>query len=92
MRTGRDAGEPFSGGQIDRRDAEHGALRDALFFAVFVTGAVLVNGILAILFIALMQEIGIWASLQEATEDLADSTRIPDIRLHLPRPLPPETA
>jgi hypothetical protein len=55
----RDAGEPLSRGQADRPAAEARGRRAAIFFAVLLTGAVLVNGILAILFIALVQALGL---------------------------------
>jgi hypothetical protein len=71
----RDAGEPISRGQLNRRGAEARALRTALFGVAFFTGVVLVNGILAILFIALMQALGLWQvpaseSAQGATTEL----------------------
>ena len=73
----RDIGEPLSRGQVDRRAAEARALRDALLFVALFTGVVLVNGILAILFIALMQALGLWgpaaseaASLDEVRSSL----------------------
>jgi len=56
----RDTGEPLSRGQVDRRAVEARALRDALFGVALFTGVVLVNGILAILLIALMQALGLW--------------------------------
>jgi hypothetical protein len=55
-----DDGEPISRGQLKRRAAEARALRTALFGVALFTGVVLVNGILAILFIALMQALGLW--------------------------------
>ena len=57
----RDVGEPHSRGQLDRRAAEARALRDVLFGVALFSGVVLVNGILAILFIALMQALGLWS-------------------------------
>jgi hypothetical protein len=56
----RHVGEPLSRGQIDRRADEARALREAMFDVAFFTGVVLINGILAILFIALMQALGLW--------------------------------
>ena len=53
-------------GRLDRRAAEARALRDALFGVALFAGVVLVNGILAILFIALMQALGLW--MPEAAE------------------------
>jgi hypothetical protein len=58
----RDEGEPVSKGQIDRRAEDAKALRNALFAVVFFTGVVLVNGILAILLIALLQALGLWGA------------------------------
>ncbi len=60
MSRARHDGEPVSRGQLDRRAAERRALGDALFAAAFFGGVVLVNGILAILLIALFQAIGWW--------------------------------
>jgi len=55
VKTMRDTGEPLSRDQVDRRPVEARALRDALFGVALFTCVVLVNGILPILFIALMQ-------------------------------------
>lgn len=66
MRDTRDVGEPLSRGQLDRRAAEAKALRDTFFGVALFTGVVLVNGILAILFIALMQALGLWGPAIEA--------------------------
>lgn len=60
----RDEGEPISDGRRDRRGADPGALRDALFAAAFFGGVVLINGILAILFIALAQAMGWWEAAE----------------------------
>lgn len=72
-----DDGEPVSRGQLDRPAAEARALQDTLFFVGLFAGAVLVNGILAILFIALTQALGLWgqagseaASLDELRSSL----------------------
>lgn len=66
----RGGGEPISHGQLDRHAAGRRALRDTLFGVAFFAVVVLVNGILAILFIALMQAIGWWGpSESEATQD-----------------------
>jgi hypothetical protein len=76
----RDIGEPLSRGQVDRRAAEARALRDALFGVALFTGVVLVNGILAILFIALMQALGLWGTAADgASLDGIDEMRL---RLH----------
>ena len=56
----RDEGEPISRGQLDRRAADRRALGNALWFVAFFTGAVLVNGILAILGIEALQDLGVW--------------------------------
>jgi hypothetical protein len=56
----RDDGEPISRGQLDRRADEMRALRDSLFVAAIFGGAVLINGILAILLIEFLQAIGWW--------------------------------
>lgn len=53
-------GEPMSKGQIDRHAQDARALRDTLFAVAFFTAVVLINGVLAILFIALMQALGLW--------------------------------
>jgi hypothetical protein len=55
-----DNGEPISRGQLDRRAADTRALRDSLFVAAFFGGAVLINGILAILLMQFFQSIGWW--------------------------------
>jgi hypothetical protein len=44
------------------RQTERGALRDALTAAAFFGGIVLLGGILAILFIALLQSLGLWGA------------------------------
>jgi len=56
----RDDGEPISRGQLDRRAAEARALRNALFGAALFGAVVLVGGILAILFIELLQAVAWW--------------------------------
>lgn len=58
----RDIGEPHSRGQVDRRAVEARALREALFGVAFFPRVALINGILALLFIALMQALGLWGS------------------------------
>jgi len=88
----RDTGEPLSRGQVDRRAVEARALRDALFGVALFTGVVLVNGILAILFIALMQALGLWGA---AAGDGASLDGIDELRsrLHaLVHPLRPTVA
>ena len=72
----RDVGEPLSRGQLDRRAADARALRDVLFSVALFSGVVLVNGILAILFIALMQALGLWgpaAAEAVSLEGIADA-------------------
>jgi len=56
-------GEPLSRGQVDRRADEARGLREALFGVAFFTGVVLINGILAILSIALMEALGLWGPM-----------------------------
>jgi hypothetical protein len=56
----RDEGEPISRGQLDRRAAEIGALREALFLGAFFGGVILINGMLAIVLIEFLQSIGWW--------------------------------
>ena len=74
----RDNGEPVGKGRLDRQAEDRRALRTAVFAVAFFTAVVLVNGLLAILFIALLQSLGLWGvgatettsvSL-EGTEDL----------------------
>jgi len=67
VRDTRDAGEPLSRGQVDRSAADAKALRETVFFVAFFAGVVLVNGILAILFIALIQALGWWAPVAAET-------------------------
>jgi hypothetical protein len=64
----RDDGEPISRGQLDRRAADRRALGNAIWFVAFFAGAVLVNGILAILGIEALQGLGVWPT-PEATPD-----------------------
>jgi hypothetical protein len=65
-----DDGEPISRGHLDRRAAEARALRNTLTFVAVFTGAVLINGILAILLIELFQAIGGWeVRASEPVED-----------------------
>jgi hypothetical protein len=64
----RDQGEPISRGQLDRAAAERRALRDALFVVGLFAGVVLVNGLLAILGIEVLQELGVWPT-PEASPD-----------------------
>lgn len=62
-------GEPMSRGQVDRKKADARALRNALFGVALFTVVVLVNGILAILFIGFAQAIGWWeVSASEGAE------------------------
>ena len=71
----RDDGEPISRGQLDRRAADRQGLGNAIWFVAFFAGAVLVNGILAILFIALLQALGPWGpSTTETTSAAFEST------------------
>ena len=81
MKAMRDGGEPLSRGQLDRRAADARALRDVVFTVALFSGVVLVNGILAILFIALMQALGLWgpAAGEAASLDGIDELRS---RLH----------
>ena len=80
MKTVRDAGEPLSRGQVDRRAGEARALREARFGVALFTGVVLINGILAILFIALIQDLGLWGS---AAGDGGSFDEIEELRSHL---------
>lgn len=89
MRDMRDIGEPLSRGQVDRRSAEARAVRDALFGVALFTGVVLVNGILAILFIALMQALGLWGS---AAADATSLEGIDEVRSRLHALVHPTTA
>ncbi len=56
----RDEGEPISRGQLDRRAADRRALGNVLWFVALFAAAALVNGVLAILGIAALQELGVW--------------------------------
>jgi hypothetical protein len=47
----RDAGEPVSRGQRDRRAAQRRALREALLFSVVLGGVVIINAVLGLLLI-----------------------------------------
>lgn len=70
MTAMRDDGEPISHGQLDRAAVERRALKDVLFAVGLFAVVVLVNGLLAILFIELMQVIGWWgAPTSEASQD-----------------------
>jgi hypothetical protein len=76
----RDNGEPISRGQLDRRAADKQALRDVLLAVALFAGAVLVNGILAILIISLLQALGWWdvsasEGASSAAGDLSDRMR-----------------
>ena len=77
MKTMRDAGEPLSQGQVDRRAGEARALRDALLGVALFSGVVLVNGILAILFIGVMQALGLWGPVttEDASVEMFDEAR-----------------
>ncbi len=55
-----DDGEPISRGQVDRRAQDRRALGNVLWFVAHFAGAVLVNGVLAILGIGALQELGVW--------------------------------
>ena len=77
----RDDGEPISRGQLDRRAAETRALRNTLILVAVFTGAVLVNGILAILLIELFQAIGWWevrasAPVEDAIAEMSARLRV----------------
>lgn len=63
----RDGGEPLSRGQMDRRAADARAFRDTLLMVGLFTGVVLVNGILAVLLIALMHALGLWTPVAVET-------------------------
>jgi hypothetical protein len=67
----RDDGEPISRGQLDRKAAERRALANALFAVGLFAGVVLVNGLLAILFIELMQAVGWWGSSESESAERA---------------------
>ena len=67
MKTNRDADEPLSPDGQDRRSTEAGGLRDALSLVALFAGIVFVGAILAILFIALMQALGLWTSAATET-------------------------
>ena len=57
--------EPVSAGYEpgeSARQTERRALRDALTAAAIFGGIVLVGGVLAILFIALLQSLGLWGA------------------------------
>ena len=64
----RDDGEPISHGKLDRAAAERRAVRDALSAVGLFAGVVLVNGLLAILGIEVLQELGVWPT-PEASPD-----------------------
>lgn len=74
-------GEPISAGRRDRRATEARALRNALFAAGLFAGAVLINGILAMLLIELLQAIGWWepagatGTAEEVAAELSDRAR-----------------
>lgn len=55
-----DNGEPMSRGQLDRRAADRRVLGTAIWAVALFAGAVLVNGILAILGIEALQTMGVW--------------------------------
>jgi len=66
----RDNGEPISRGQLDRGAAEIWTLRDSLFVVALIGGAVLIDGILAILLIEFFQSMGWWpVPASEGTQD-----------------------
>ena len=65
MKTRRDVNESLSP-DGDRHWTEGGHLRNALLGVALFAGIVLINAILAILFIALMQALGLW--MPEAAE------------------------
>jgi len=78
----RDAGEPLSRGQVDRRSADARALRNALFGVALFTGVVLINGVLAILLIEALQAIGWWP--ESASDGARDATGDMAVRLRRP--------
>jgi hypothetical protein len=65
----RDEGEPLSRGQLDRRAADKRALGNTLWFVPFFAVVVLVNGLMAILRIKILQNLGVWP-MQEASPDV----------------------
>jgi hypothetical protein len=64
----RHEGEPISRGQLDRRASDRRALGNSLWFVAFFGVVVLVNGILAILGIEVLQNLGVWPT-PEASPD-----------------------
>ena len=64
----RDEGEPIGRGQMDRCAADRRALGNALWIVAFFGVIVLVNGILAILGIEVLQNLGVWPT-PEASPD-----------------------
>jgi hypothetical protein len=71
MKAARDAGEPISKGRVNRRAIEARQLRSALLGVALVAGIVLINAVLAILFIALIQSLGLFASAASEAADLS---------------------
>ena len=65
----RDVGEPLSRGQLDRRAADRRALGNTLWFVAFFAVVVLVNGVLALLGIEVLQNLGVWPT-PEASPDV----------------------
>ena len=69
---------------LDRRVAGGRPLRDTLLGVALFSGLILVSGVLAIAFIALMQALGFWAPTTpettifspEGTEELRSSIRV----------------
>jgi hypothetical protein len=80
VRTQRQAVNPVSKGRVDRRSVEARALRNALLGVALFAGIVLFNAIVAVLFIALLQSLGLWTSAPSeaglTSVDLADEGRI----------------
>ncbi len=66
----RGHGEPVSRGRLDRRDADARGFRETVLMVGLFSGVVLINGTLAILFIALMQALGLWMPV------LAETARV----------------
>lgn len=74
-------GEPLSRGRSDRRNGDAPAFRDALLGVALFGLVVLVNAILAILFIGWAQAVGWWeVSLSDGAERAATEL---SSRLHL---------
>jgi hypothetical protein len=79
MKTMRNAGEPLSGGRVDRRAADARAFRGTLLMVGLFTGVVLVNGVLALVLIEVLQALGWWP--EPASEGAGDAARDVSTRL-----------